>query len=142
MKKNSLIFSIFINSLIFSMVGIVSIFSATKILIAFKSPDTKLLFNAPVATLIAVFLFYLLELLIKKNDKSLLLTDLNHLVYSAFLSFFITIIIVSYIGLKTSGRFYLKWQILQYLFILIPINAILILIKLNNFYRDKNERNL
>ena len=135
MNKSNTFFSIIFYAFAFSIIGIVSVYLGSKILIIVKSDATKLIFNAPVSTFIAIIFFAFWELLIGKTDKMLLIRDVNYLIYASFLSFLITLLIFLFVINSSFPVNSAKWRAMEYLFILIPVNAIIVIIK---FYKMRN----
>ena len=139
MRKSDKVLSLLFYGFVFSIIGISSIYLGSKLLIIVKNDDNPLIFNAPVATLIATLLFFIWELFIKKADRTLLINSKNIIIQAAFLSLVITILIFLFVIYRNLPFSFLKQKILEYLFILIPINTVLVLIKISSINRSGYE---
>ena len=139
MKITDKILAIIFYGFVFSIIGITSIYLGSKLLVMVKNDETALIFNTPVATLIAVAFFFLWEAFIKKNDNKIFIKNKNTIIQSAFASLIITILLFIFVVHKELSFPFLKWRILEYLFILIPINTILVLIKISKINKKRSE---
>ena len=139
MRKSDKVLSLLFYGFVFSIIGIFSIYLGSKLLIIVKNDENPLIFNAPVATLIATLLFFVWELFIKKADKTLLINSKDTIIQAAFLSLVITILIFLFVIYRNLSFSFLKQKILEYLFILIPINTVLVLIKISSIKRSEYE---
>ena len=134
MNRSNKFLSILFYAFAIAILSIISIYLSSEIMISIKNDSAKLIYNAPIAAILMILLFFIWEFFLKKSDPSLFLEDINCLIYSFFSSLIIVSLLVLFVINRSQSFDMLKWRILEYLFILIPVYSILVLIK---FYKGK-----
>lgn len=129
MIKNHTLPIIILYSFTLALIGILSIYFASKIMISIKIVEANLIFNAPIAVLLSIILFSVWEFILSKVDKELYLVNINLMVVANLFSLFIVVFTLVVFASRYDEPHILLWKAFEYLYILIPINFILIFFK-------------
>lgn len=133
------IHSTILYSFTLALIGILSIYFASQIIVHIKIVNANIIFNTPIAVLLSIVLFSVWEFIISKVDKELYLENINLMVLANFFSIFIIVLTLIFFSDKDYSAEIILWKAFEYVFILIPINFILILFKIYLLSRNNSD---
>ena len=139
MSLNKTAHLIILYSFSIALIGILSIYFASQIIIHINLVDSNIIFNAPIAVLLSIFLFAIWEFILLKIHKEFYLRNINLLVIAILFSVFIIALIIMLFQGINIGYNTALWKIMEYFFILIPIDFILILYKKYMLIRKRSD---